>query len=66
MVCLSRTYPFKFFKGYLAQILLGLFLNTLSHIESKDPYFYVLAMNINKLYSDCSKVLKKNFRKLSY
>ena len=28
--CLSRPYPFKFFKGCLPQILLGPFLNTLS------------------------------------
>ena len=28
MVCLSRLYPFKFFKGCLPQILLGPFLNT--------------------------------------
>ena len=31
MVCLSRPYSFKFFKGCLSQILLGPFLNTLSH-----------------------------------
>ena len=31
--CLSRTYHFKFFKGCLPQILLGTFLNTLSHIQ---------------------------------
>ena len=30
--CLSRPYPFKFFKRCLPQILLGLFLNTLSHM----------------------------------
>ena len=29
-------YPFKFFKGYLPQILLGSFLNTLSHIFRKN------------------------------
>ena len=29
MVCLSRPYSFKLFKGYLPQILLGPFLNTL-------------------------------------
>ena len=29
---LSRPYPFKFFKGCLLQILLGPFLNTLSHL----------------------------------
>ena len=33
MVCLSRAYPIKFFKGCLPQILLGLFLNTLSQIR---------------------------------
>ena len=32
MVCLSRWYPFKFFKGCLPQVLLGLFLNTLSKL----------------------------------
>ena len=32
MVRLSKPYPFKFFKGCLPQILLGPFLNTLSHI----------------------------------
>ena len=32
MVCLSRAYPLKFFKGCLPQILLGRFLNTLSHL----------------------------------
>ena len=32
MVCLSKPYPFKFFKGCLPQVLLGPFLNTLSHI----------------------------------
>ena len=32
MVCLGRPYPFNFFKGCLPQILLGPFLNTLSHI----------------------------------
>ena len=33
MVCLSRSYPYKFFKGGLPQILLGPFLNTLSHLK---------------------------------
>ena len=36
MVCLSRPYPFKIFKGSLPQILLGQFLNTLSHIIFQD------------------------------
>ena len=30
---LSRPYPFKFFEGCLLQILLGPFLNTLSHVD---------------------------------
>ena len=30
--CLSRPYHFKFFKGCLPQILLGPFLNTLTHV----------------------------------
>ena len=30
MVCLSKPYPFKSFKGCLPQISLGPFLNTLS------------------------------------
>ena len=33
----SRPYPFKFFKGCLPQILLGPFLNTLSHIDPQLP-----------------------------
>ena len=33
MACFNRSYPFKFFKGWLPQILLGPFLNTLSHIN---------------------------------
>ena len=33
LVRLSRPYPFKFFKGCLPQILLGLYLSTLSHIS---------------------------------
>ena len=32
MVCYSRPYSFKFFKGCLPQILLGPFLNTIPHI----------------------------------
>ena len=32
MVCLSRSYHFKIFKGYLPPILLGPFLNTLTQM----------------------------------
>ena len=33
MVCLSRPFPFKFFKGCLPQNLLSPLLSTLSHIQ---------------------------------
>ena len=33
MVYLSRPHHFKFFKGCLPQILLGPFLNNLTHLE---------------------------------
>ena len=45
MVCLSRPYHFKFVKGCLPQILLGPFLNTLSHLRQKvlmNPYYWPL------------------------
>ena len=32
MVCFKQTIPLQFFKGCLLQILLGPFLNTLSHL----------------------------------
>ena len=32
MVCLGRPYYFNFFKGCLPQILLGVFLNTLTQM----------------------------------
>ena len=32
IVCLGRSYHFKIFKGSLTQILLGPFLNTLTHL----------------------------------
>ena len=35
MVCLSRPYPFKIFKGRLPQNLLSPLLNTLFHMKSK-------------------------------
>ena len=32
--CLGRPYYFNFFKGFLPQILLGSFLNTLTHLKT--------------------------------
>ena len=40
MVCLDRSYLFKPFKGCLPQVLLGLFLNTLTHISIKIPELF--------------------------
>ena len=53
MVSLNRPYHFKFFKGCLPQILLGPFLNTLTHILIKVSvsiwiflqYFYFRRLN---------------------
>ena len=33
MLCLGRPYHFSFFKGCLSQILVGLFLNNLTHLS---------------------------------
>ena len=38
LVCLSRPYPFKFFKGCLLQILLGPFFNTVPHFSVQNQY----------------------------
>ena len=35
MICFGRPYHFKFFEACLPQILLDLFLNTLTHILRK-------------------------------
>ena len=53
MVSLNRPYHFKFFKGCLPQVLLGPFLNTLTHIVIKVSvsiliflqYFYFRRLN---------------------
>ena len=39
LFCLSRPYPFNFFKGSLPQNLLSPLLNTLSHIFDKFQIF---------------------------
>ena len=49
MVCLGRPYHFRFFKGCLPQIILGPFLNTLTHLRhcqlSTMKLFYKKAVN---------------------
>ena len=49
LVCLSRPYPFKFFKGCLPKCLLGPFLNIFSQISievSKSYMKYLVAMRL--------------------
>ena len=41
-VCLGRLYHFKFFKGCLPKILLGPFLNTLTHMQINDYEVVIL------------------------
>ena len=64
MVYLSRPYHFKFFKGCLPQISLGLFLHTLSHLV---PSAFPLRLNLNqsKLLS-VTTVLQKRFHALFF
>ena len=52
--CLSRPYPFKFFKGCLPQILLGPLLNTLSQIKLTE-----LTVIYQKLYKEGWRKLKQ-------
>ena len=42
MVCLRRSYQFKFFKGCLPQISLGRFLNALFHM--KEPHCMIFEL----------------------
>ena len=56
MVCLSRPYPFKFFKGCLPQVLLGPFLNALSHI--KQLFAYLIWRNYRRQRDHPRKAMK--------
>ena len=57
--CLGRPYHFRFFKGCLAQILLGPFLNTLTHLSNKYIWHKWLENSFKFIYS------KKSDRELS-
>ena len=50
MICLSRPYHFKIFKGCLPQILLGPFLNTCSHLGPCDTYITELSTKFRTLW----------------
>ena len=52
MVCLKQTTSLKFFKGCLSQILLGTFLNTLSHLNSL----------VNFVRVNCIESSKQNYK----
>ena len=49
MVCLSRPYPFKSFKGCLPQILLGPLLNTLSHMSLDSEIAKFITVGANEI-----------------
>ena len=54
MVYLSRPSPSKSFKGYLPQILLGPFLNTLSHMLLV-PEVVVQSCSLKKMFIEISQ-----------
>ena len=61
MVCLSRPYPFKFFKGCLPQILFGPLLNTFSHIiETSDRCVMIAIGYENQDANLCGSVNRKS------
>ena len=47
-ICLGRPYHFNFFKGCLPQILLGLFLNTVTHILMKNMLIMFTALEMKQ------------------
>ena len=53
-ICLSRPYPFKFFKGCLSQILLGPLFSTLSHLS-----MLILLSKLEVCFQICHKLLTK-------
>ena len=65
MLCLSRRYPFKFFKGCLPQILLGPFLNTLSRIKFVDKSSGIPPITAGNPKSPRFQHCQKNNRRIS-
>ena len=73
MVCLSRPYPFKFFKGCLPQILRSPLLNTFSHFSlisnlfsRMEFYFFVFDEKLldRVLILEILKTAKQNYDKI--
>ena len=59
-VCLGRPYHFKFYKGCILLILLGPFVNTLTHLiyQSALPLILLISHSINK------KITASNIKRL--
>ena len=71
MVCLSRPYPFKFFKGCLSQMLLSPFLNPLSQKIFPKLRFFKYLFCVNNVAemlsrSKCCTVFKMCLTILGY
>ena len=70
MVCLSRPYNFRFSKGSLPQILLGPFLNTLSHIlfilkkMTEHPNVFLRSFSVSRTGKHKFCILGKIFERL--
>ena len=61
-ICLSRQYLFTFFKGCLLQILLGPFLNTLTHVHFYLPLVWEMNHHSENCY--CTKYFAKTLNVL--
>ena len=62
MVCLGRPYHFKLFKGYLPYVLLGPFLNTLTHFSFdilKEAQLHSVTSGSNNIFDQQFMLLKK-------
>ena len=63
-VCLSRPYPFRFFKGCLPQILLGPFLNTFSQRLPTIHLLTFLPFTPEVYLGPCQTLLIEHFAKI--
>ena len=66
MICLSRSYHFRFSKGRLPQILLSPFLNSLTHLCKLNHYslplfLKYLTISLPRFFGTCTKTVKKNY-----
>ena len=66
MVCLGRTYDFRFFKGCLPQILLGPFLNILYHLMLVIIVKYSETCTQRTLYASTQRTLYTGTQRTLY